>query len=107
MTVGAPTGPDYLTVVSSSRAPSERVMGTLPSGSERRQESRGRLIGSLTTTCDDGGAVEVTDDLTPGLDATTVPPPTTCAGTSQTEPYWTVPGTTVVVPGAHATGTVP
>jgi hypothetical protein len=102
-----------LTVESPSSAPSTRVIAGLLSGSERRQgESRGRLAGSLTTTADDdgdddGGAVVVTEERMPGLAATTVPPPMIRAGTSQTDPYWTVPGTTVVVPGAQATGTPP
>jgi hypothetical protein len=95
-------------------APSTRVVATLLfSGSDRRHESRERLlVGSLTTTSEedvDGGAVLVTDDLIPGLDATNVPPPPLriCDGRSQIEPYWTVPGTTVVEPGAQATGTFP
>jgi hypothetical protein len=65
------------------------------------------LAGSLTTTRDPDGAVPTTEDRTPGLDATTVPPPKSRDGTSQTEPYWIVPGTMVVVPGAHAVGTPP
>jgi hypothetical protein len=44
-------------------------------------------MGSLTTTSeDDGGAVVVTEDLIPGLDATTVPPPKSCVGRSQIDP---------------------
>jgi hypothetical protein len=106
----------HLSVDSSSlfRAPSTRVVATLLSGSGRRQVSFGRTVGSLTTTSDDGededgGAVEVTDDRIPGLDATTVPPPPpkSCVGRSQSALDWAVPGTMVVVPGAQATGTVP
>ena len=102
----------HLTVESSSllRAPSTRVVATLLSGSGRRQESRGRLIGSLTTTCDDedeGGAVVVTDDLIPGLAATTVVLPKSCDGRSQMEVDSAVPGTTVAVPGSQAAGTAP
>jgi hypothetical protein len=70
-----------------------------------------RLAGSLTTTweeeLDEGGAVVVTDERIPGLEATTVPPPKTRVGTSQTDPHWMEPGATVAVPGAHADGTVP
>jgi hypothetical protein len=105
-----------LTVESPSRAPSTRVVARLLSGSERRQgDSRGRFAGSLTTTWDDdaddddeGGALVVTEERMPGLAATTVPPlRMRVGGTSQADPTWTVPGTTVVVPGAHATGTPP
>jgi hypothetical protein len=72
-----------------------------------------RLAGSLTTTWeeefDEGGAVVVTDERIPGLEATTVPPPPPKirVGTSQTDPHWIEPGTTVVVPGAQADGAVP
>jgi hypothetical protein len=44
----------------------------------------------------------MTDERTPGLAATTVPPPKIRDGISQIDP-----GTMVVVLGAHAVGTVP
>jgi len=81
-------------------APCTLVVAGLPSGSERRHESREGELGSLTTTRDelDGDAPLTTvERLDPS--ASLVPPSTTWVGTSQTDPDRTALG--IGVPGAQ------
>jgi hypothetical protein len=76
------------------------VVARPASGSLRRQEeNRDESLGSLTTTREE---LLVPETLVERFEesANAVPPSTTCVGTSQIEPYWTVLG--AVVPGGHA-----